>query len=354
MGSLTLDQPVLLAPMAGYTDSAFRSICMRLGAAMCFTEVTNAEGLARDSKPTFHLLETSPEEHPISGHIYGVKPDVMAQAAAIIEKLGKFSSIDINCGCPVRKIVAKGAGAALMKSPKKIEEIVRAVRAATSLPVTVKTRIGFHVDKTHMLDIAKAAEAGGASAICVHARFAANHHSGPADWEALAVLKQNLRIPLIGNGGINKPDDALAMIRQTGVDGVMIGRAAVGNPWVFAEILSLLAGRGYQPPTMEERKAVILEHLDRQIALKIKERLHRRRATLPPDQSAVLHFRGHLFRYLHAFPGFAGIKRTFQTLKTVDAVKAAIDYVQVPTHRYRPKPPPSQQALENADRDPRG
>lgn len=325
IGSVRVTPPIFLAPMAGYTDTAFRSICMRQGAGMCFTEVANAEGLTRGSKPTFHLLQMATLERPIAAHIYGCKPDVMARAAQIIQQLGRFDTIDINCGCPVRKIVAKGCGAALMRTPEKIEAIVKAVTSAVSMPVTVKTRIGFHHDKTQMLDIARAVEAGGASAIFVHARYAVNHHSGPADWPALAEIKQNLKIPVIGNGGISRSQDVLEMMKQAGVDGVMIGRAAVGNPWIFAEAACLLAGRPYTPPSFDQKRATILEHLNGQITLKIEERKHRRRASLPADQSAVLHFRGHLFRYLHGLPGFTKIKRSFQTLNTVEAVKKAVE-----------------------------
>jgi tRNA-dihydrouridine synthase B len=312
--------------MAGYTDNAFRSLCRRYHSGAVFTEVVNAEGIVRGSRPTLHLLETLPGERPIAAHIYGANPDSMAQAAAIIEKLGRFDFIDINCGCPVRKIVAKGAGAALMKTPEKIETIVRAIRSAVALPVTVKTRIGYSPDKMNISEVAHAVEAGGGQAIFIHARFAANQHRGPADWETLARIKTERTIPVIGNGGVLVAQDALDMFSQTHVDGVMIGRAAVGNPWIFDEIRCLAEGKPYTAHSLEEHRAVIFEHLEKLTAL-TKKQYRRRKSKRPIEDSAVLQFRAHLVRYLAGFHGFSEVRRRLQNLHSPAALQEAVDSV---------------------------
>jgi nifR3 family TIM-barrel protein len=298
IGPVSIDPPVLLAPMAGYTDAAFRSVCKRFHCGAVFTEMVNAAGIVHGSRRTLHLLETAPGERPVAAHLYAREPGPLAEAAAIVEKLGKFDFIDINCGCPVRKIVAKGAGVALMKNPETIQAMVRAVRAAVSLPVTIKTRLGLSPDKMNISEVARGAQEGGASALFLHARFASNRHTGAPDWEALARIKSELAIPVIGNGGISSATDVPRMLRETGVDGVMIGRAAVGHPWIFGEIYALLAGLSFAPPSPEERRAIIAEHFERLVELKTKELKYRKRARLPADQGAAAHFKSHLFRYL--------------------------------------------------------
>jgi tRNA-dihydrouridine synthase len=221
--------------------------------------------------------------------------------------------------------VAKGAGAALMKHPARIEAIVRAVRAAVSLPVSVKTRIGYAAGAPSAEEVARAAEAGGAQAIAVHARLASAKHGGPANWDALARVKGAVAIPVIGNGGVDNAADALRMLRETGVDGVMIGRGAIGRPWIFAEIATLAAGRSVAEVTPPIRRAIIAEHLERLVALKAVE--HRRRRRKPPsaETAAVLHFRGHLHRYLAGLPGWPAERRRFNEIKTAAEVLAMVD-----------------------------
>ena len=236
IGSLTVDFPIMLSPMAGYTDAAFRSLCRDFNCGMIYTEVITCRGVVHDSKLTRHMLDTFPNEHPIAGHIYGSEPEIMAEAAAKIEEMGRYDTIDVNCGCPVRKIVAKGAGAALMHDPEKICAIVSAIKKSVSLPVTIKTRLGPTPEMMNISEIAQAAEEAGADGIAIHARFTSAQHSGEADWNALAQIKSERAIPVFGNGGIQTAEDALRMISETGVDGVLIGRAAIGNPWIFDEI----------------------------------------------------------------------------------------------------------------------
>jgi len=327
IGNLVIDPPVMLAPMAGYTDSAFRSLCRKYKCSITFTEVVSAEGASRGGAQTLHLLETAPGERPIGAHIYGANPEALAAAAVLIEKMNRFDLIDINCGCPVPKIVRKGAGSALMRSPEKIELIVRTVKAAVSLPVTVKTRIGLSPDKMNISEVAHAIEAGGASAITIHARFASKRHSGDADWQALAKIKSERSIPVIGNGGISNVDDVFRMISETGVDGVMIGRAAVGNPWIFQETYSRFNDIPWTPHSLEEHRSIIFEHLEQLIQLKHKERRFRRKNSLTVDQAAVLHFRAHLHQYLRGFRGWPDVRRNLNTMHQIEEVKKAVDWV---------------------------
>lgn len=327
IGELVIDVPLLLAPMAGYTRLPFRAICKRLGCGLVFTEVVTAEGILRRSPQTMRFLESLPEERPVAAHIYGSNPDSMAGAAQVIESLGRFDLIDINCGCPVPKVMRKGSGAALMQEPARIRAIVQAVSRATSLPVTVKTRLGISRELFNISEVAQAIEEGGGSAIFLHARFASDKHSGPADWEALKRIKKERSIPVIGNGGITQARHAAAMLQQTGVDGVMIGRAAIGNPWLFREINALWAGMPYHPPSREERRATISAHLHMLYELTMVEnetRQPRRQAT---ERDVCRRFRGHLVAYLSGMPGSRNLRQHLMEMDSMAAVMAAVDQV---------------------------
>ena len=325
IGALTIDFPVMLAPMAGYTDAVMRAMAWRHHCGMVFTEVTSAEGIVRGSKQTFHILDTLPGERPVAAHIYGSNPDTLAQAALILEKTGRFQAIDLNCGCPVSKIVVKGAGAALMKHPDKIARIVRTIKQAVSLPVTVKTRLGLAPGLMNISEIAQAVEESGGDAITIHARFATAGHTGPANWLALAKIKSERVIPVIGNGGVASAADALKMVAETGVDGVMIGKAAVGNPWIFHEVRSALRGKPTQPHSHKEHRAVIEDHLRLLVTHKEKARKIKRRPRYSAEVDAVLHFRAHLVGYFRGFEKCNELKRKLQTLRTVDDVLMVVD-----------------------------
>ena len=325
LGGLSVSPPVVLAPMAGYTDTALRSLCREYGCGMVMTEVVNAEAIVHGSRRTMHLLETGPGERPVGAHIYGSEPSVMAEAAATIEKLGRFDFVDINAGCPVRKIVARGGGVALMARPEAIKEIVAAVRQAVSLPVTVKTRLGLSADRANISEVAQAVEEGGAAAVMIHARLASDKHSGPADWEALARVKRERSIPVVGNGGIEKAEDAVAMLARTGVDAAMIGRAAVGNPWIFRDAARLCEGNPSVPHSLQEHREVILEHFRRVLALKRKEHEFRRRPGRDVEEAAVLHFRPHLHRFLSGFRSAAVVRRRLNTLRSMADLRDVID-----------------------------
>ena len=328
IGNLTVDFPVMLAPMAGYTDVVMRSLARRYRCGMAYTEVTSAEGLVRGSKQTLHMLETAPGEQPIAAHIYGANPDILAQAAAFLERTGRFQTIDLNCGCPVAKVVAKGAGAALIKHPEKIAQIVKAIKQAVSLPVTVKTRLGVSPDRMNISEIARAVEESGGSAIAIHARFVTGRHTGQADWPALARIKAECSIPVIGNGGVQSADDVLRMLAETGVDGVMIGKAAVGNPWIFQDAWSALHGQHIQPPSMQERRSLIEEHLRLLIVQKERAGKSRRHPDYSTETSAVLHFRAHLVGYIKGFKKSAEVRRTLQDMRRIEDVMAAVNGLQ--------------------------
>ncbi|MBN1934345.1 MAG: tRNA dihydrouridine synthase DusB [Anaerolineae bacterium] len=333
IGSLTVDFPLILAPMAGYTELPFRLLCKRYGAGLVFTEVATVEGIARGTPRTLHYLQTAPQERPVGAQVYGTNPNAMAEAARAIEAMGTFDLIDINCGCPVRKIVRHGAGAALMGDPAQIERIVRAVRAATSLPVTVKTRLGLAPHRFDIDEVARAAEAGGADALSVHARFASAGHGGPAQWDALERVRRACSILLIGNGGVRNGQDVLDMLAQTGVDGVMIGRAALGNPWIFDEVRHALENRPYTPPLMQERRAVIVEHLDGLYERSVAEGGWRKRQRATAELVACRKFRAHLICYLAGLPGVSGLRGRLAELNTRQSILDAVDAVLAGAYR---------------------
>ena len=334
IGRLTVGFPVILAPMAGYTDAAMRILARRFYCGMTYTEVVSADGLVRGSRQTLSMLDAEPGDAPLAAHLYGADAAVLAAAAVAVEKLGRFQSLDLNCGCPVSKVVAKGAGAALMKSPEKIGGLVRAIRRAVSLPVTIKTRLGLAPDRMNVSEIAQAAEEAGASAIAIHTRCATGRHGGPADWAALARVKTERTIPVIGNGGVRSGADVFRMMAETGVDGVMIGKAAIGNPWIFEEAWRLQQGLPPRAHGLAEHRAVVLEHLRLLIAHKQSALAGRRRAPYGAEMTAVLHFRAHLAGYIRGFPGSVGIRRSLQAMARMEDVQAALD-------RLDEKPPGS-------------
>lgn len=327
IGGLTIGTPTVLAPMAGLTDSPFRLLCARHHCGLVMTEVVNAQGVVHAQAQTMHYLEADAEERPVGAQLYGADPEALAEAARRIEDMGRFDLIDVNCGCPVPKIISKGAGVALMKEPQRIATMLSAIRNAVSLPVTAKTRIGLSPDQVNISEVAKCIEEGGAEVLAIHARFASVRHSGPADWEALAQIKCERSIPIIGNGGIENAGDALQMREQTGVDGVMIGRAAVGNPWIFEEIDALWNELPFTAPTIEQKRRVIEEHLYALIAHFDKKSASRRRKKYSSEQAAARHFRAHLLKYLRGHPGIREIMLRMEQIKDVRDVLSAIEDV---------------------------
>jgi nifR3 family TIM-barrel protein len=260
IGPIDVDPPLILAPMAGVTDRDFRLIVRRIGGVGLVTmEFIAAKGLVGGDRRVLDLMHFAEEERPISIQVYGSDAVTMAEAAREVERRGA-DVCDVNMGCPANKILKGCAGAALMKDLKVAEGIIIAVRRAISIPLTVKFRLGLDESRRNYLELGKICEAQGACAVAMHARTARQKFSGEADWREIAELKRALSIPVIGNGDVRGPEDAVRMLRQTGCDGVMIGRAATRDPWVFRQIAARLSGGEVRQPSWEDRRRLILDH----------------------------------------------------------------------------------------------
>ena len=265
IGSLTLKNNVFLAPMAGITNLPFRTLAREFGCGLAFTEMISANGLVRNTKRSYRYLLSSPHDRPLGVQIFGADPGVLREAAQMAADTGA-DLIDINMGCPVRKVVKTGAGAALLKEPERVHCILQTVRKATSLPLTIKLRSGWHRGEMEALEIASIAQDCGVDAVIIHPRTADQGYSGAADWSVIEEVKEKLHTSVIGSGDIRTPEDAYRMIKTTGCDGIMVGRAALGNPWLFAEIIRHLEGRkSLMPPSSAEREQLIRRHMDMEI-----------------------------------------------------------------------------------------
>jgi len=294
IGSLTLAHNVVLAPLAGITNLAFRVLCRREGAALAFTEMVSVNGLVRDGAKTFALLKSVPEDRPLGIQLFGDTPESLAEATRRVEGYGDL--IDINMGCPVRKVVSTGAGSALLREPARIAAIIRAVRRATTLPLTVKIRSGWHCGDDTYLEVGAIAEAEGCDAITLHPRSRSQMFSGQANWHQLGLLKQRVRIPVLGSGDLFTAEDSRRMLAETGCDGVMIARGALGNPWIFRQILATAEAGSSAPVTNQERAAGIRTHLQ----------LFRDECS---EAVAVREMKKHLGWYARGFAGAADIRR---------------------------------------------
>lgn len=268
IGNIIMDNPLVLAPMAGVTDLPFRLLCKEQGAGLLSMEMISAKAVSYHNKNTFALMATRPQEHPIAMQLFGSDPELMGGVAGAIEE-HPFDILDINMGCPVPKVVNNQEGSALMKHPHLVEAIVKSVVRAVQKPVTVKIRKGF--DKAHInaVEIARIVEASGASGIAVHGRTREQYYSGTADWDIIRQVKEAVSIPVIGNGDVHSPETAKAMLEQTGCDGVMIGRGVRGNPWLFRQINHYLqTGEMLKNPSKTEVVQMILKHAKLQIEVK--------------------------------------------------------------------------------------
>lgn len=269
IGNLDFPTPVFLAPMAGVTDTPYRILAQEMGCAMAFAEMVSVLGIHFRNEKTLAMLETVPEERPLAMQLFGARPEPVAEAAVYVESLGCADVIDFNMGCPAPKIVKNGAGSALLKEPERAGEILAALVKATKLPVTVKMRIGWDESSINAVEMAKRAEAVGVAAIAVHGRTREQYYKGHADWSMIAAVKRAVKVPVIANGDIRTTADLARVFRETECDGVMIGRAAQGNPWIFRAFRSFLeTGVEIPPPTIAERGALILRHLDMLIQYK--------------------------------------------------------------------------------------
>ena len=304
IGSVELPNPVILAPMAGVSDLPFRLLCSEQGAGLVCMEMVSAKAIAYRNRNTEKLMETAPREHPVSLQLFGSEPDLMAEIAAQIEDR-PFDILDINMGCPVPKIVGNGEGSALMKNPKLIEEIITKVSRAIQKPLTVKFRKGFDDDHVNAVEIAKIAEASGAAAVAVHGRTREQFYSGTADWEIIRQVKEAVSIPVIGNGDVDSPEKAKALLDATGCDGVMRGRAARGNPWLFRRVVEYLEnGKILDKPSKEEVKAMMLRHARMQVECK-------------GDYTGIREMRKHISWYTTGLPGSAKLRGRINSVESL-------------------------------------
>lgn len=268
IGNVTLENNLILAPMAGVTDLPFRLLCKEQGAGLLCMEMVSAKAIYYNNKNTESLMEIDEREHPVSLQLFGSDPDIISEMAKRIEER-PFDILDINMGCPVPKVVNNGEGSALMKQPKLVEEILTKTVKAIKKPVTVKIRKGFDENSVNAVEIARIAESCGVSAIAVHGRTREQYYSGKADWDIIRQVKEAVSVPVIGNGDITCAKDAIEMERQTGCDGFMIGRGAQGNPWIFHQILEYFeTGMEPKKPPIEEVVTMILRHARMQLAVK--------------------------------------------------------------------------------------
>jgi tRNA-dihydrouridine synthase B len=307
IGTLTLKNNLILAPMAGITNLPFRLIARQHGASLCFTEMVSTEGLVRNGKKTLELLKSSREDRPLGIQVFGHDPQQVAEGVRVIEEYGDL--VDINMGCPVKKVVNSGAGSALLRKPDKVKAMVRAARRATKLPLTIKIRTGWNVSELTFLEIARIAEEEGCDAITLHPRNRMEMFDGKADWDRIAELKVSTGIPVIGSGDLFSPCDVKNMLERTGCDGAMVARGVLGNPWIFSGTSVLLDGRKPQTVSSGERLETALRHMDMLIALL-------------GETPALRELRKHLAWYTKGLPGAAQVRDTInRTEKREDLVR---------------------------------
>lgn len=311
IGNVTLENNIILAPMAGVTDLPFRLLCKKQGAGMACMEMVSAKAILYKNRNTEELMQILPEERPVSLQLFGSDPKIMGEIAAKIQER-PFDVLDINMGCPVPKIVNNGEGSALMKDPKLAEEIVRRVVRASEKPVTVKIRKGFDAEHVNAVEMAKRMQEAGAAAIIVHGRTREQFYAGKADWEIIAKVKEAVEIPVVGNGDVDGPESAERMFQETGCDGVMVGRAARGNPWIFREIVSYLeTGKIPERPGAAEKCECILEHA----ALMLKYK---------GEYTAVREMRKHVSWYTAGVPHSAKLRGKINTVESMAQLEACV------------------------------
>lgn len=311
IGNVVLDNPFILAPMAGVTDLPFRLLCREQGAGLVCMEMVSAKAIFFHNKNTEELMEIHPRERPVSLQLFGSDPDIISEMAKKIEEK-PFSILDINMGCPVAKVVNNGEGSALMKNPKLVEEIVAKTVKAIHKPVTVKIRKGFNDSMINAVEIARIAEGCGAAAVAVHGRTREQYYAGQADWEIIRKVKEAISIPVIGNGDVTDGPSAKAMLEQTGCDGVMVGRAVRGNPWIFRQILHFMeTGEALSQSPAAEVRETILRHAHMELQLK-------------GEYTAVREMRKHIAWYTTGYPNSAALRRSINEIEFFEELQQAV------------------------------
>ena len=314
--------PLYLAPQAGVSESPFRRLCRRFGADVVVSEFVSAEGLVRRNDRTLEYLRFLPDERPIGVQIFGADPGRMAEAAAFVEETARPDFLDINFGCPVKKVVKRNGGSGCLRDLPLVARIVRAVRAAVRIPTTVKIRSGFDQQSRDPVRIGRVCEEAGAEVITLHPRTRTEMYSGRADWGEIRALKEALRIPVIGNGDIRTGEDAARMREETGCDGIMIARGSHGYPWLFGQARAALRGEPVPPtPGLEERIAICLEHAENAIAFGGSR------------ARALIEFRRHLGWYVKGLPSGRELRQTLFRAESLDDVRETLE-----RYRARQKP----------------
>lgn len=312
IGSVTLDNNLILAPMAGVTDLPFRLLCKEQGAGLICTEMISAKAIHFKNKNTESLMEIDERERPVSLQLFGSDPDLMADIAAQIEHRN-FDILDINMGCPVPKVVNNGEGSALMKNPRLVHEIIRKVSDAIKKPVTVKFRKGFTEDCVNAVEIARIAQDAGAAAVAVHGRTREQYYSGKADWDIIRQVKEAVSIPVIGNGDVDSPEKAKQMQQETGCDGIMIGRAVRGNPWLFSRILHYQeTGEILPKPELKEVKEMMLRHARLQLEYK-------------GEYTGMREMRKHVAWYTAGMPHSAAVRRLVNEVESYEQLEELVE-----------------------------
>ena len=312
------DFPLLLAPMEDVSDPPFRVLCKRLGADMLYTEFISTEGLIRNAEKSVKKLDFYEEERPLGIQIFGADIEVMKGCAEIIEQANP-DLLDINFGCPVKKVVCKDAGAGILKDIPRMIRLTESIVKATKLPVTVKTRLGWDNNSKNIVEVAERLQDAGIKALTIHGRTREQLYKGNADWSLIAAVKNNQRmhIPIFGNGDIDTPQKALAYKNTYGVDGIMIGRAAIGNPWIFREIKQFLkTGKIVSPPTIEERVEVCKQHLLKSVEWK-------------GEVLGVLEMRRHYTNYFKGLPNIKQYRSQLVSLTSVDEIKQVLTDIAI-------------------------
>lgn len=314
IGNVILENNLILAPMAGVTDLPFRLLCKEQGAGLLCMEMISAKAIYYNNRNTEALLEIHDEERPVSLQLFGSNPDIISEMAKRIEER-PFAILDINMGCPVPKVVNNHEGSALMKEPKLVEAIIGKTVKAIRKPVTVKIRKGFNDTMVNAVEIAKIAEASGAAAVAVHGRTREQYYSGEADWDIIRQVKEAVSIPVIGNGDVNSPERAKAIVEQTGCDGIMIGRAARGNPWLFSEITSYLdTGKMPERPDNEIMKQTILRHAKLQLKYK-------------GAYIGIREMRKHLSWYTAGYPNSSKLRQQINSIESFEELEESINLI---------------------------
>ena len=315
IGSVEIENPFVLAPMAGVTDLPFRKLCKEQGAGLICTEMVSAKAISFHNKNTESLMEIDPLEHPVSLQLFGNEPELMAEVAKSIEER-PFDILDINMGCPVPKVVNNGEGSALLKDPELIGRIIKVVSGAVKKPVTAKMRIGFEGYPVDPVEIAKIMEDSGAAAIAVHGRTRQQYYAGQADWETIRKIKEAVSIPVIGNGDVDSPEKAEALLKETGCDAVMIGRGVRGNPWIFRELNHyFLTGEKLSPPSIQEVREMILRHARMQIEKK-------------GEFTGIREMRKHVAWYTAGMRHSAGLRRESNLIADYQDLEALLSRLQ--------------------------